>query len=302
MTDPFGSEIFAVLAAACFGAGHVALRRGLVETTVVAGVLVGLVMAAAVIGVVVAFDSPHRFDLTGAVLFGVAGLTAQGIAAWTTTAGVRKLGPSIAAPITQSTRVLLAVAGALLFLNESLTLQRVIGLVAIIVGGSVLSRSKSNDELNGSELSRTTRDRHVLRPGIVYPLLAGTSYAASDVVVKDALSHMPDSQLGALIGVGAALIASTLVAFGVPSIRRGVRVGNDLPWAMLSGLLWGVALLSLFAAFDTGDVSVVTPVMGTQPLFVFVFSMMLLRRLERLRVWTILAGVGVVVGTVIISL
>jgi uncharacterized membrane protein len=63
----------------------------------------------------------------------------------------------------------------------------------------------------------------------------------------------------------------------------------------------GAAILLLFHALARGDVSLVSPVIGTQPLFVMVLSAMILRHLERRDRSTILAASIVVIGTILVS-
>ena len=64
----------------------------------------------------------------------------------------------------------------------------------------------------------------------------------------------------------------------------------------------GTAILLLFDALDQGDVSVVAPVVSTQPLWVFLFSALILRHMERRDPSMVAAGVVVVIGTVLVSL
>jgi DME family drug/metabolite transporter len=309
LTDVFGSEVFALLAAICFAGSQVSVRRGLVQTPIISGVLISLFTALVVIGLSVAIDPPDQFDALGIGLFALAGLAAPGVSRWAATTGVHRLGPSIAVPITQGTRPLLAVAGALLFLGEAMTLQKLVGLLAIVAGGWELSRSRKDarslqlGSLEGSVVEEASLTQRLfrLRPGIAFPLLAGLSYAASDLVVKEALSHQEKPRFGAMVGMASALLIWSIFAFSTPPLRRQLHVGNDFWWLILSGMLAGLAIISLFTALNLGDVTVVSPITASQPLAVFVFSRLLLRDLERLHASTVLAGCSIVVGTIVIS-
>lgn len=64
----------------------------------------------------------------------------------------------------------------------------------------------------------------------------------------------------------------------------------------------GTAILLLFHALARGDVSLVAPVVGTQPLFVMVFSAILLRHLERRERSTLVAATIVVLGTILVPI
>jgi uncharacterized membrane protein len=62
-----------------------------------------------------------------------------------------------------------------------------------------------------------------------------------------------------------------------------------------------VAILSLFTALVEGDVTVVTPIASSQPLIVFLLSTLLLRDLEQIRRSTVVAGLAIVAGTILVA-
>ena len=300
------AEVFALLASTCFAGSQITAKRGLVSTSVIAGVLISLSTALVVLTVSVAFDPPREVNLTAVGFFAAAGIAAPGISRWAATTGIQTLGPSIAVPITQGARPLLAVIGAMLFLNESLDQQRAIGLIAIVAGGLVLSRSRGEAQSLGmgsleGTIEQNTRAQRLFRPGIAFPLVAGLAYATSDILVKAGLDRLSDPSFGALLGMGTALLLWLIVAGVSPAIRRRVHVGPHRAWLVLSGVLAGLALLSLFNALERGNVTLVSPIIATQPLAVFVLSRLLLRDLESLHLSTILAGTSVVIGTIIMS-
>jgi len=70
---------------------------------------------------------------------------------------------------------------------------------------------------------------------------------------------------------------------------------------VLSGVLAGTALLCLSTALRRGDVTLVSPVLASQPLMVFILSRLLLRDLERLQMATVLAGCSIVAGTLLVA-
>lgn len=303
-----GPEVFALLAALCFAGSQVTVRRGLVHSTIITGVLISLSTALVLIVISVLLDPPDEVDGHGLLLFALGGLAAPGISRWAATTGVHRLGPSIAVPITQGARPLLAVGGALLFLGESLTVQKLLGLVAIVAGGWELSRSREDARSLGlgsieGPVEEKARPQRLLRlrPGIVFPLLAGLAYAGSDLIVKEALHHLDHPRLGAMVGMSTALLAWGVATLVANPLRKQVHVGRDFGWLIVSGMLAGLAIINLFTALDRGDVTLVSPITASQPLAVFVFSRIFLRNLERLHVSSVIAGASIVVGTVIIS-
>lgn len=301
-------EIFALIAAASFAASQVTVRRGLVSSSIVSGVLVSLSAALLVISIPVLLDPPGSLNLPGVALFAVAGIAAPGISRWASTTGVRRLGPSISVPITQGARPLLAIGGAIVFLGESIGALRVVGVAAIVLGGWQLTRSRPETSRpapgtpEGAVPDELPHARRLFRPGIAWPLIAGLAYATSDVVVKRALGELPYPSFGALVGMATALGIWILSAVIVRPLRDRLRLGPDKGWLALSGGFAGMALLSMFSALKSGEVTLVSPIIASQPLAVFLLSRALLGDLEKLHLSTVLAGTSVAAGTVLVSL
>lgn len=198
-------------------------------------------------------------------------------------------------------------ASLLVFLGETLSLRRLSGIVLIVAGGWILSRSAREARTLGlgvleEALKESRRPTRLLRPGILFPILAGIAYATSDVVAKSALIHLNHPPLGALISLVTALSLWGLAALSLGPIRRQLTVGKDVGWLLLSGALAGVAILSLFSALKVGDVTVVSPITASQPLIVFLLSRLLLRKMEDLRLSIVVAEIGIVIGALLVSL
>lgn len=293
-------ELYALAAAFSFAASHVTTKLGLVSTSVLGGILVSMLTSWLVLALgVILVKPPAIIDATGVLLFIVAGLITPGISRWANTLAIQRLGPSLAAPITQGTRPLLAVTGAVVLLGEALTPTRVVGTLAIIAGGWKLSTIRK-DAPRGVT-GKGTRPWK-LRPGLFMPVIAGFAFASSDVVVKVALGHMSEPLFGAMIGMAAAMLVWGVGSLSFRSGRRQIDLSSDAWWMAISGVCQGVALLALFTALQDGDVSLISPILATQPLAVFVLSRLLLRHLEGLHPATVFAGCSVVAGTIVVSL
>jgi drug/metabolite transporter (DMT)-like permease len=315
--------VFALLAAASFAASQVAVRRGLVTTTVVGGLLVSLGSSLAVLTVAATLDPPTTaLDRRAIALFAMAGVAAPGVARWAAATGVRRLGPSTAVPIMQGARPLLATVAAVLLLAESLSTWRAAGLALIVAGGWSLSRHTAADADPRQRAAADHRDalwlssradsgplrgdatprrRAVLRRGAAFPLMAGLCYASADILIKQGLLLMPNPATAALISTVAAVVTWGAAVAASPRTRTRVTLGSDIGWQVLSGVLAGTALLCLSNALGRGDVTLVSPILASQPLMVFILSRLLLRDLERLRMATVLAGCSIVAGTLLVA-
>jgi uncharacterized membrane protein len=120
------------------------------------------------------------------------------------------------------------------------------------------------------------------------------------LIVKSGLNLGTNPADGAAISTGTGL-SLWYMAHLLPVVRREFRLGAGAWWLAASEALMGGAIFFLFAALAGGDVPLVAPIVAAQPLFVFPFSALFLKNVERLDRSTIMAGTVVVVGMVLVS-
>ena len=298
------ATVLALISAFGFAATQVTAKRGLQTMSVEASLMVSLAFAWLVITTATVLSSPAPIDAGSVMVFAAIGLVTPGISRWASITGVERLGPSISNPLQQGARPLLSVLGSMVLLGEQIGWSRAAGIACVVVGGWILGTVRaeqlSEDVPEGARRSR--RRGRAIRAGIVFPLLAAASYAASDIVLRGQLGRTPEPFLGAAISMGTACIAWNAIALSVPGIRRRLRFGPGVRWFILSGILAGVANLTLFSALERGEVSLVAPTVGSQPLIVILLSWILLRGIEHVERTTILGGLLIVAGTTLVSL
>jgi drug/metabolite transporter (DMT)-like permease len=262
-------------------------------------------------------DPPASVSAQAIATFAVSGLFAPAISRAAALGGVRVLGPSISVPIQQGLRPLIVLPAAVLLLDESFGVTRVLGMAAIVAGGWMLSRApdtaRITDEVPGDvrpvpegvAASTVTRRSHTamrgFRRGIMFPVAAAIGYATSDLLVKAGLGDGEDPVYAAPVSIGTGF-AVWAIAHVLPSVRNRFRLGKGAGWLLLSGALMGAAILLLFHALARGDVSLVAPVIGTQPLFVLLLSVVLLRTIETRDRSTFVAASIVVLGAILVAL
>jgi len=259
-------------------------------------VLITLGTGTVVVAIAVAFNPPSGVTPLGLGLFVLAGATGAGLGNWATVAAIDALGPSIAIPVAQGARPILALALAVPLLHETLRPLRLSGIVLIVVGGWQLSRAAAA----GEEVEPGGR-RWMISPAIAIAVTAGLGNALHDLIGKQALAEQATPTLGSLLVLGTGFVIWAGAAAARPALRAQISPGRGAPWAVVSGILIGFASLTLVAALDNGDVSVVSPISATQPLMIVALSRVALRGIEVLRLGTVLAGLLVVAGTVLVS-
>jgi drug/metabolite transporter (DMT)-like permease len=186
----------------------------------------------------------------------------------------------------------MATVGASVVLQEVFGTSRWVGVALITIGIAVLTRSLPDD------------DDHRLARSVWswgFPVAAGTFYGLADLVRKTGLERLEEPALGALIGVGTAFFMWVALAAAVPGVRRRISVGEGWVWFGFSGVFASSAILLLFYALRLGNVSVVSPIVASQPLVVVAVSATFLRRLETVNLRTVVGAITTVAGSVLVA-
>ncbi len=294
--------LLALLSAASFGLNNATLRRG---------VLTGSVLQA--LAVTVPLGVP-LFALGGLAFgaYGALGGFAAESWAWMSAAGVvhfvvgrygnyratRAMGAALSSPI-QQLSVLVSLALALVFLGESLTPLRAIGILLVIFGPIVILRERPG---------RAPAQR---QPGFVvnyvegcaWGLVCAVGYGVSPLFIRYGLAGgfdtglygggIRDSIAGGLISYLAASLAIGLI-LAVPGNVAHVRALDPTAarWFAASGFFVFLSQFFRYMALALAPVSVVVPVQRTSVVFRVIFAWLLNRDHEVLSL-RVLAGIGI---------
>jgi drug/metabolite transporter (DMT)-like permease len=199
----------------------------------------------------------------------------------------RITGPTIAGTVSGTTP-LFAVLVAIVFLGEPLTVPAAAGTAAIVLGVIAFTA-------RGEKTSRQWAAWAILLP------LAGAAIrGGAQGAVKEGLAFLPDPFVAVLVGytVSCATIfaaSRTLVPRdAAPLNRRGVL------WFMAVGFCNGAGMLAMYAALVRGQVSVVSPLVATYPLFTLALSALFLRE-ERFGPRVLLGVALTIAGVVVLA-
>ena len=297
-------EALAALSAFLFAASHVTSKRGVQTTSVVSGVLLSLGTGAVLLLVAVVASGAELPSGKALLVLAGSGILAPALARGGAIAGIDRLGPTTAIPIQGSVYPLCAVAGALLFLGESMGLTRAVGVGAIVLGVWILSRDPRplpSDTYAQATQTRRTVVRRAAGLAFLLPVVAGLSKGMADIVRKEGLDLASSPVSSALVAQVAALLA-WLLLLATPGVRKRVRFGRGAWWFCAGGVLAALAVLSQFHALDRGRVSVVSPIVAAQPVAVIVLSALLLKDLDPLSVRRTIGALVAVGGTILVSL
>jgi drug/metabolite transporter (DMT)-like permease len=217
-------------------------------------------------------------------IFAAVGIVFPAVLTLLTFEGNRLLGPVITGAL-GNLSPLVAVAFAVVLLNEPLRALQLVGLVVIVAGIVIITVTRPQDVRNW---------RHWT---LLLPLGAAALRGFTQPVIKIGLGEWPSPIAAGLTGY----IVSALVVLTVARIRTGRFIAT----APLRGRLWfaavgmsnGVGVLLMYMALSNGPVSLVAPLVATYPLMTVGLSALMLGKVEgaaRLAAGTALTVAGVV--------
>ena len=218
--------------------------------------------------------------------FFAAGMVAPGITQVLFTRAIGLIGPS-RTTIVVGTSPVLSAAIAVAFLSEPLRLALVAGTLLVVGGGTMLAWERGGP-------------RGLLTLGALLAGAGAVLFAIRDNFVRWAErgSEVPG------VVAAACSLAPASVVIGALVLARGsgvLRVRAAAVPFLLSGAIYGLAYALLLTGFDHGRVTVVAPLYGTESLWAVLFSVVVLRRVERVGARLVAASVLVVAGGALIS-
>jgi drug/metabolite transporter (DMT)-like permease len=265
---------------------RLALRRGADPEV---GALVILAVGALVAGVLAIPELDEVDDWGSLWVFVAIGAIVPGASQILFILAVRDAGPSRAA-ILIGVAPLLSVAFALVLLDEPFRPLLLLATVLVVAGGFALAGERARPE--------TFR-----RIGAAVAVMCAVLFALRDNAVRWAAQ---DVEAPALVAAAVSLLGAVAVVAGYLVVARRDRIRPALPTAARafwpSGVTLGLAYASLIVAFDRGRVSVVAPLNATQSLWAIGFAAIFVGAVEAIGKRTILAGVLVVCGAVIVGI
>ena len=280
---------FPVLGALCFALSHLFVKLGMNESNPTTAVTINLIVNSLGLWILVAlFSSMQSIATWGVWPFVVGGLFAPGLARALMYEGYQHMGLARTDVIVGS-HPLFAVLMAMSFLNERPTIIMLLGTLAIIGGVWFL-------------LYRPDYSKVWNKWAVLLPMGAALFFSFREVFSKLGLNRV-DNPLG-----GAAIMAT--VAMGTVFVLRTARSEKEplkgphksIFFFVLAGLLVTVGYIFIFNALRTSMVSLVSPLLGTHPLFSLLLSYLFLQSTEHVTPRVVTGGLLVVLGATAIVL
>src|SRR5262245_8492047 len=198
---------------------------------------------------------------------------------------IDKVGAPVAAAIFNLTP-LIATGLAIVLLHERVTVPILAGTLIIVAGTVLLSLS----------------GRHVgfLPRHLLYPVLAATCFGIVQIARKMGLSQA-GPLFDAAVNTTAAMVAATTFVVATGNWRGLWCDRTSLLYLVGGGAAENTGVTLLIVALGFGDVSVVTPLIGTAPLFVLLLAFLIPGGRRHLSWRVVSATVLIVIGVFLIT-
>lgn len=190
-------------------------------------------------------------------------------------------------PIDKSSTVLTIVL-AFLFLHETISLVKVIGVVAIAIGTFLMIEKK--ESTTGEQKGKSW---------FWYAIGSAVFAALTSILGKIGISGV-ESNLGTAIRTGVVLVMAWVMVLVTGKLQTVLQVPKkELGFICLSGLATGASWLCYYKALQDGLASVVVPIDKLSILITIVFSYVVFQ--ERLS-WRAVIGLVTIVGGTLVML
>jgi len=229
-------------------------------------------------------------NLEGIVLFALGGLLTPGLVRLFYYNGLTKLGTSVNSSIF-SVYPLYTALLAVLFLSEILTPQNWIGVISIVLG--VIVVEFTSREANNGEKS--------VRKSLVFPVLGGLTLGASAIIRKSALNLFDAPVLGVAVAYTFSfLLYAAMLAFSKPT-RKELSLRQDFRLFWVAGVGQALSWIFSFYALSVEKVSVITPLLSIEPIFVVLLAYLYLRGTEHVSLKLVASIILTVIGVILVT-
>jgi len=287
--------LLALASAATFGLNSAALRRGVLTGGVLQAMAITVplgvplfLLANAIVG---NLGTLAHFSLPSWAWFALAGVVHFIIGRYGNYRATRALGSTLSSPM-HMLSVPIALALALIFLDEVMTPLRLVGFILVMTGPLVAVRGQGR----GKKHNKNNHFHPQLGEGIFWGAVCAVGYGSSPLFIVKGLG--PDRVL--LDSLAAGLVSYTAAAFVITIVvafAGGIAFMRDLDrtarnWFAVSGMFVFVSQMLRYMALAVAPVTIVVPIQRLSVVFRVIFSWLINREHEVLTA-QVLAGIAI---------
>jgi DME family drug/metabolite transporter len=228
-------------------------------------------------------------SLEGLVLFTVGGVLSPGLVRLFYYGGLKRLGTPVNSSVF-SVYPLYSSLLAVLLLNEILSLENWVGILCIVLG--VVFVEMSSREINDRDKSA--------RRNLIFPIMGGLTLGIANVIRKYALDVYNAPVLGVAVAYTFSLLPYLLILMLSTSTRKELSLKRDFRFFWIAGIGQALSWMFSFYALSYDAVSIITPLLSVEPLFVAFFAYFYLREVERISPKLVASIILTVFGVVLV--
>jgi len=229
-------------------------------------------------------------NFIGIALFGVGGLLTPGLVRLFYYNGLKKLGASVNSSIF-SIYPLYTALFAVIFLSEFLSPQNFLGILLIALGVIVVELNFRNANGRGKPFVGS----------LVFPVLGGLMLGISAIIRKAALDVFNAPVLGVAVAYTFTFLLYTTVIATSKNTRKELSLRRDTRLFWLAGVGQALSWILSFYALSLEKVSIITPLLSVEPLFVVMLAAVYMREQERVSFKLVTGMILTFVGVVLIT-
>jgi len=278
-----GAEIIALVSAGLWACDTILVRQGARYAGVSVAALMSFFLSMVVLWAIIGWFFDFSFLQSDAILyFGVSGLIQPAIVRFLYYTGVVHLGASRAGPV-RGIAPLFAMTIAFVFLGERPGAAVYVGAVFCVTGVWLISNRREGE-----------KEWKLIH--LVYPLAAALLTAVSQNFRRAGLLILPNPFIASAITVTTSFVVFSLGLLMTGQIRRLRPDRRCLPYYGSAALISSTAQLMGFMALSRGEISVVVPLINTNPLFIVMLSAIFLKDLEKVTFGVLMGALLIVAG------
>jgi drug/metabolite transporter (DMT)-like permease len=289
--------IFALIAAITWAFNavlvrNISARTGESISAATVSVFVGVPVFAAVLSIAGEWNALAHISARAYALLatgGVVQLVGGRLLVYTS---IRRIGTNKSGPLVATTPVFVVVL-SILWLHEPLTASLAVGIAGIVAGAILISSEK---KIAGEGVRISGRKTEI--QGIAAAIGGAVLLGVSTVMVKSALNEINSPFISIFVFYIAAAVVMAL--FLTNDKHKKGLAGGSFPWVFWAligaGLLASGSQLSFYIAMSMSPASLVSPLLSTNVLLVFLISFVFIRRLELFTLKVFLGIVAIIIG------
>lgn len=280
-------HLFALAGAISSALATILIRQGLRHGNFYVGFWINVIVGVVGLwGAVLLLEPAEAYRAAAIPFFVLSGVIGTASGRLLRFVSIEKVGAPVAASIV-NLNPFIATGLAIVVLGEHVTLPIIAGTCVIVLGTTLLS-------LSGRRVGYRPVD-------LCYPFLSAACFGAVAIIRKLGLNQA-GPLFGSAVNITTALL--TFTAFLLASGNRQALVwkGHSLVYFVGAGIAENLGVFLVLVAMSFGEVSVVTPLAGTAPLFVLLFTSLFLQGVETLTGRIVMGAMLIVLGVALLTL